>query len=200
MHLILIRHAQHGEPAVPDEGNLTELGMAQSEVTGDLLAREAVERLFSSPYPRSMQTASIISRRIGIPVEVRVGLHNKVRPRERKPSRTELMEMYPEAVFPAGMPEDWLPVGEDGKGVYRRAGPEADYLRSLETTHERVAVVSHAFTLDVIASILTGCPSVDRMRFWFDNCCLTLISVLGGVGRIHYLNLVGHLESRGLFF
>jgi broad specificity phosphatase PhoE len=147
-----------------------------------------------------MQTASIISRRLDIPVEVRVDLHNKVRPSERTPSRAELGEMYPKAIFPPGMPEDWSPPGENGRDVYARLDSEAQWLRALESSHERIAVVSHAFTLDVLASILTGCSPKGKMRFWFDNCCLTLISIVGGVGRLHYLNLVGHLETRGLFF
>lgn len=197
---MLIRHARHGEPANPGEGDLTELGINQSEVTGDLLASDGVERLFSSPYPRSMQTASIISRWIGVPVEVRVDLHNKVRPGETTPSRTKLRVTYPKAIFPPDMPESWSPVGENGEKVYARLGPEAEFLRSLESSHERIAVVSHAFTLDVLTSILIGCPPKARMRFWFDNCCLTLTSIVGGVGRIHYLNLVGHLETRDLFF
>jgi broad specificity phosphatase PhoE len=197
---MLIRHARHGEPANPREGNLTELGIRQAEATGDLLGSGGLERLFSSPYPRAMQTASIISRKAGLPVEVRVDLHNKVRPSERIPSRAKLESMYPRATFPPDMAEDWSPGEENGKDVYARLGGEVGRLRSLESSHERMAVVSHAFTLDVLASILAGCPPKTRMRFWFDNCSLTLISSIGGVGRVHYLNLVGHLQRRDLFF
>lgn len=200
MHIMLIRHAKHGKPAKPEEGNLTTLGINQAQRTGDFLMNQEMERLFSSPYPRSMQTASIISRRIEVPVNIRVGLHNKIRPGEITTTRARLEEMYPDAIFPPDMPEIWSPGGETGKEVYARLVPEAEWVRSLESSDERIAVVSHAFTLDALISMLTDLPPRKSMRFWFDNCCLSLVSIVKGVGRLHYLNLVGHLGRRDLFF
>ncbi len=200
MHIMLIRHAKHGKPAQPEEGNLTRLGINQAQRTGDSLVNQGIERLLSSPYPRSMQTASIISKRIEVPVNIRVCLHNKIRPGEITTTRASLEKMYPDAIFQPDMPEVWSPGGETGQEVYERLVPEAEWIRSLEPVNERIAIVSHAFTLDALISMLTDLPPKKSMRFWFDNCCLSLVSIVKGVGRLHYLNLVGHLGRRDLFF
>ena len=42
---------------------------------------------------------------------------------------------------------------------------------------------------------------MERMRFYYDNCSLTLVCVADGVGRIQYVNLVPHVNAkRELFF
>lgn len=69
MKLILIRHGDAGAYTTPDhERNLSKLGMAQAEQTGDFLRQylqgAAVDLLISSPYNRAYQTAQVIAKRI----------------------------------------------------------------------------------------------------------------------------------------
>ena len=202
MHLLLIRHGRHGVPAVPEEGNLTLQGLEQARLTGKVLANRGVERLFCSPYVRAMQTGLVISRMTSLPVEIMVQLHNRVRPRERIPGRDEIAARYPDFILPDDLPEDWSPGGEEWREVYRRAALARDHLVSLEGEHDRVAAVTHAWPLDALTSLLVGARPRSRMRFWFDNCSTTLVSVNRGKGRLHYLNDVSHLKpaSRPLFF
>ncbi len=203
MNILLIRHARHGNPAKhPDEGDLVEEGVEQAEATARLLLGEGIERLFSSPYPRTMQTASIISRAIGVPVEIRAELQNKVRTGMSAPKMGRIREMFPGSIIPHGFPEEWrVPHPESGSEVYTRMARFVAELVSLETRHERVLVLSHAWPLDALTSMLAGCPPLERMRFYYDNCSLTLVSIKDGVGRLCYVNLVPHVvEKRGVFF
>jgi probable phosphoglycerate mutase len=200
MHVLLIRHGRHGIPAVPSSGNLTLEGLEQARITGLKLASQNLERLLASPYPRAMQTAQIISRIIEVDVEIFRDLHNKTRSREQVLKRSEISERHPEFIIPEDLPENWLPHEEKWEDLYRRAARVAKYLVSLETSHERIAIVSHAVTLDALTSILLGLEPLDRMRFWYDNCSLTLLSVKGETGRLKYLNEVSHLMKREIFF
>jgi len=200
MHVLLIRHGRHGIPAVPSSGNLTLEGLEQARITGLKLASQNLERLLASPYPRAMQTAQIISRIIEVDVEIFRDLHNKTRSREQVLKRSEISERHPEFIIPEDLPENWLPHEEKWEDLYRRTARVAKYLVSLETSHERIAIVSHAVTLDALTSILLGLEPLDRMRFWYDNCSLTLLSVKGETGRLKYLNEVSHLMKREIFF
>jgi broad specificity phosphatase PhoE len=202
MQLLLVRHGRHGVPAVPQEGNLTLQGLEQARLTGKALADRGVERLFCSPYVRAMQTGLVISRTTKLPVEIMVLLHNRVRPRERIPGREEISARYPDFVLPDDLPEGWSPGGEDWRGIYRRAALARKQFLSMEGEHDRVAAVTHAWPLDALTSVLVGARPKSKMRFWFDNCSTTLVSLNQGRGRIHYLNDVSHLKpaSRPLFF
>ena len=197
----MIRHGRHGEPAIPSQGNLTREGIDQAETTGRALAGLDIERLFSSPYPRAMQTASIMSRVIGVEVEIMVDIRNKERARENVLSRSGIASRHPDFVLPGDLPENWLSGEEGWDDLYARAGRVTEEIRSLENVHERVALVSHAVTLDAMTSLLIGLGFKNKMRFWYDNCSLTLVSITEGRGRLHYLNDVSHLRGeRELFF
>ncbi|MBU7004009.1 MAG: histidine phosphatase family protein [Theionarchaea archaeon] len=201
MHVLMIRHGRHGEPAIPSEGNLTLEGIGQAETTGRVLTDLNIERLFSSPYPRAMQTASIISRGIGINVEIIADIRNKERSRESILPRSGISRRHPDFILPEDLPENWLSGEESWADLYARARRASSLIKSMESAHERVALVTHAVTLDALTSLLIGLGFNERMRFWYDNCSLTLLSIIDGRGRLHYLNDVSHLHSdRELFF
>lgn len=69
MKLILVRHGDAGAYTTPDhERNLSKLGTAQAEQTGEFLKNylknTQVDLLISSPYNRAYQTASVIAKGI----------------------------------------------------------------------------------------------------------------------------------------
>jgi broad specificity phosphatase PhoE len=197
----MIRHGRHGEPAVPSDGNLTLQGIEQAEATGRALAGHEIERLFSSPYPRAMQTASIISKVIEVEVEIMGGIRNKERGRESVLPRSGISRRHPDFILPDDLSQDWLSGEESWEDLYARADRVTAEIKSMEIAHERIALVSHAVTLDAMTSLLIGQGFKDKMRFWYDNCSLTLVSVREGRCRLHYLNDVSHLlGDRELFF
>ena len=201
LHVLMIRHGRHGEPAVPSDGNLTLEGIEQAEKTGRTLQDLDIERLFSSPYPRAMQTASIISRVIEVDVEIMGDIRNKERAREKVLPRSGISSRHPDFILPDDLPENWLSGEESWEDLYVRARRVASWIKSMGGAHERIALVTHAVTLDALTSLLIGLGFNERMRFWYDNCSLTLVSIRQGRGRIHYLNDVSHLRGdRELFF
>ncbi len=77
--MILVRHGQSEwnavfnrtriDPNIPDPP-LTAEGRRQAEAAAQVLARSGIERLLVSPYVRALETAEIISARIGIAMTV----------------------------------------------------------------------------------------------------------------------------------
>ncbi len=201
MHLLLIRHGESGvDQACPEEGTLTKNGVRQAELAGEALIGQGIERMFSSPYPRAMQTALNISRKIGLPVEIRHRLHEKSGPGKRE-TRSEIVAKFPQFIVPKDMPEAWWPDrDETWEDVYSRVRPLIAEFQSMEGKHERIAAVAHGGSIDAIASVWVDCPPMIQSRFYHHNCCFTLLSYREGRARIHYVNQVGHLGSRELFF
>jgi broad specificity phosphatase PhoE len=205
MYVLFIRHGESGaDHGCPEEGTLTRLGIRQAELAGEALVGQGIERLFSSPYPRAMQTALNISRKTGLKVELRHFIHEKSGPGKRA-TRGEIAAKFPQFDIPNEMPEVWWPdCQESWESVYERVRPAVRELQSLEGKHERIAVVAHGGSIDALVSVWVDCPpTLERSRFYHHNCCFTLVSYKEGRGRVHYVNQVDHLASLGkreLFF
>lgn len=78
MELILIRHGlperiinEDGAPADPP---LSDEGRAQAEKVSAWLAREKIDRLYSSPMRRAFETARPLAEQKGLEVEIREGV------------------------------------------------------------------------------------------------------------------------------
>jgi len=78
MELILIRHGlpekvinQDGTPADPP---LSEEGLKQAELVADWLEHEQIDRLYSSPMRRAVQTAEPLAKSKGLEIELREGV------------------------------------------------------------------------------------------------------------------------------
>lgn len=78
MELILIRHGlpeqiinEDGAPADPP---LSETGFEQARRVAAWLERERIDRLYSSPMQRALQTAGPLAEQKGLDVEVRAGV------------------------------------------------------------------------------------------------------------------------------
>lgn len=77
--MILVRHAESEwnrefgrtriDPGIRDPG-LTELGHEQARLLIARLAAEGITRLISSPYRRTLETATTVAGALGLPVEV----------------------------------------------------------------------------------------------------------------------------------
>src|ERR1700722_12198371 len=61
--------------SMADLAPLTDLGMQQGAAAAAALAGVGATRLVSSPFTRTMHTASFVASRLGLPVEVEFGLH-----------------------------------------------------------------------------------------------------------------------------
>jgi 2,3-bisphosphoglycerate-dependent phosphoglycerate mutase len=89
--LYLIRHAQSmpSETIHHTRWPLSPRGIRQAEALVDLLLPLEIEELYSSPFPRCLQTIAPFSRRAGLPVTIDEGL------RERLLSETPIHGLEP---------------------------------------------------------------------------------------------------------
>ena len=80
--MLLVRHASAGDRTLweGDDGErpLDEKGIRQAEALVDLLEPYAIERIFSSPAKRCLQTVEPLSRARGLTVEAREELTEDV--------------------------------------------------------------------------------------------------------------------------
>lgn len=73
MKLILLRHAEAQDRAGSDyERQLTSKGRQQAQEVGKFYARTGlrIDEIYSSPYPRAMQTAEIVAGELAAPMDV----------------------------------------------------------------------------------------------------------------------------------
>ena len=80
MQLYLIRHGQSENNARPEyvrveDAELTELGHQQARHLAPWIATLELDRLFCSPFRRTLQTAWPLMQQAGLEVEVKIPLH-----------------------------------------------------------------------------------------------------------------------------
>ncbi|WP_405055711.1 histidine phosphatase family protein [Kribbella sp. NBC_01505] len=140
---------------------LTERGREQAAAAGELLREVGAVRVYSSTVARAVETATIVARVIGVPLEVvqLKGLDEVTIGPDADPKavttlegagaalRAWVVERELGAAFPGG--------GEDGETVVRRT---TDALRSIAADHpgETVIVVGHVASLTTGLSVLCG--------------------------------------------
>jgi len=115
---------RHGEPTYRDTaamglpgmgaelGQLTQEGIAQAEEAAKDPRIQDVDLIIASPYPRALQTAAIVSRRIDKPIDIAVGIFEWLpRVDYSAPSHTEITEAWKEYKANAGVhkPDDQYP-------------------------------------------------------------------------------------------
>jgi broad specificity phosphatase PhoE len=149
---LLIRHAESAwnehfgssriDVGLPDPP-LTAHGVEQARAAAERLRHESIRRLVTSPYRRTLQTASIIAEALAVPITV----DPIVRERcafscDQGSSPAELARLWPdldfshlEEVWWGGVIESWL-------SLEARC---AAFRRTLSAAHDRheIAVVSH---------------------------------------------------------
>lgn len=120
--MILIRHGQshfnvvygatRQDPGIVDPG-LTEEGVRQAGAAAEVLAARDVRRILASPYTRTLHTAEIVAKRLGLPVTVEPLV------RERAffvcdigTPRSHLAASWPGFDF-GDLPERWWPEPEE---------------------------------------------------------------------------------------
>jgi broad specificity phosphatase PhoE len=203
MLLYLIRHGEsvynaegriQGHSSVP----LSELGWRQGEAVAEVLAKEPIDALYSSPLPRAHQTAEILAARLKLPIhsddrlkEVNVGIF-------QGQLRCELEKTYP-AELARWVSEELdytLPGGESRRQLIERG--RAALLEIVQHDHQHVAVVSHGRLLMVTLKSLLGMP-FTQPPFSLQNGSITTIKY-NAVGRFELVSLdqVRHLRGVGL--
>ena len=172
MKIYLMRH---GEPTYRDTealglpgmgaelGPLTPEGILQAEEAAKDPRIQDTDLIVASPYPRALQTAAIVSRRIDRPLEVAVGIYEWL-PRTDFAAAThaEITESWHEYMRNAGVhtAQDKFPDWETHASMRVRARDAiAPYLKRSDI--RKLLIVCHGG----IMRALTGQPSLPKIRF-----------------------------------
>ena len=205
MRLILVRHGETRGNVLRmlqgAEDPLTERGRRQAEeLASHLAGREDVRALYTSPYPRALETARAIGCALGLEPVQRAGLA-EVDVGEAAGWRfEEWAEAFPgeaEKFRVGGLDYAW-PKGESGRDVAARTAAELDrVLDAHRTEGGAVVIVSHGGALAWVISRLLREPGdewpFDHARL--ENCSITEAEVLDGApANFLYKNDVAHLS------
>ena len=163
MDLLLIRHGlplhvenEHGRPADPA---LSDRGRAQADRMADWLARERIDRLYSSPLQRARQTAEPLAARHELSIE----LHPGVAEYDRHDSTYVPMERLKEVDY-----ERWQSImrGDAIPDFEEFAGQAVAALEEIVEANpgKRVAVTCHGGVINVWTAHVIG----FEPRFFFN--------------------------------
>ena len=157
LDVLLVRHAESVPIGTPeyeqDDQPLTAAGQAAAVELADELEPYQLNAIYSSPYPRSVQTVLPTALRRGLEVQILVDL------RERRLSTLPLEE-WREHLERAWQEADYAPPGgETGRVAQRRAMAILDLLRSRHLDGGRLLVGSHGNLISLVLQSLE--PAVD---------------------------------------
>jgi broad specificity phosphatase PhoE len=180
-----------------------------------VLADCGIDRLYCSPFRRTLETAQIIGEVTGHQPHIWVGLHEWGGVAEERDgsgwvdlpgmNRLEMTSLCPNVV----LSDDVLDGGwwfHSWKGIeamfdeaYERANHVTQALRSRHGENEtRLALVGHGGFGSTLVDVLLGLPMCAYDRFQQNNCGISkiydrTIEGLGNQPTLGYLNNVGHL-------
>jgi broad specificity phosphatase PhoE len=203
----IIRHGQsyntHPLPGDPDPANppLTQIGREEVLCLSRRLAPLGLSRLIASPMIRTIETARILGRDLGLSVEVRPGIH-EIRETQGYPcwGGRDLAARYPDLVISPDLdPETWVYGNESRESGARRADAFLAWLRAeaISQPCARIAVVSHgAITRILLGRVLRA--GFDEMQgVVVDNTGVSTLLMTSLGTSILGVNDTSHLAGQG---
>lgn len=209
MRLYLIRHAQSTNNARPtsqrvEDPDLSEIGYRQAELLGQAARLLSIERLFTSPFRRTLLTTRAIQNATQLTPEIRIDFHElggcyAGYPGAKMEGRPGMTRSQISAEF-----ENWkIEAAIDETGWWKRQPREEynaaqlrgervwKYIRELaERSSETTAIVMHAdFKQILIEQFHASALETPR------NTAITAIDVNSGEGKIVDYNNVDHLPG-----
>jgi 2,3-bisphosphoglycerate-dependent phosphoglycerate mutase len=161
LDLVLVRHADPVPSGTPDydeqERPLSDEGRHQAEELADELEPYQLHGIYSSPYPRAVQTVEPIARRRGLKVQ----LLDDMRERLLSPAALPGWRGHLERSF---ADDDYAVTGgETSRDAQRRGMGMLDLLRARHLNGGRILVASHSALITLILRALG--PDVGY-AFW----------------------------------
>jgi broad specificity phosphatase PhoE len=165
-------------------------GREQVARLGERLRGERIDRLVASDVARALESAEILSRATGLPVERATGLREVDVGDARGIAYDEAERRWPGILSPEG--EVRFPGGESFADLADRA---TGYLREsvIRESEERVLVVCHGGVVRGIAARMLGRPLRDLDPFAVDNASLSILRIVAGRTELALWNDTAHL-------
>jgi broad specificity phosphatase PhoE len=198
MKLLLVRHAetdinlQEITHKSNDKAQLTQNGRNQAEALIGIFRNYSIERIYSSPEARAIETAEIVASGINKPIEVIVGLAERNWGQwggknweeiENNLKKMTIEERY-NFIPPSG--ESWKEMDDRLKKVIDRLvnGPE-----------ENVAIITHEGTLRALITLLNKAPKASSLSLHFNNASITMFENTNSKFTQQTINDISHLGS-----
>ncbi|MBX3422133.1 MAG: histidine phosphatase family protein [Pirellulaceae bacterium] len=219
-HILLIRHAQSANNALPMEQRvcdpgLTPLGYQQAQAIARSLAGYPLRKLYCSPFLRSLETTRLIAEATGLVAEIRSDLFEEggcysgyldhEKRGEQGMGRDELLQRYPEwNVDPRiGQQGWWGRPFESKSDAQRRALSVRHWLESsiVEPGSHVDALVIHADFKRLLLIELLGQAWSEAQHQQFGSLINTGLSSLEfccGTWIMHSFNSGSHLKHHHL--
>ena len=203
MLLHVVRHAEslaNINKSSQVDCDLSDLGRGQVRAVADELARMGIDRVLSSPYRRTLCTASGIAKAARVPLEVFPLLH------EHHPSafgadwplmtRSELIVNFPDLVLPEDLADrDWHRPPETDAQVLERMARVVEALEKRFAGSERVALVSHGSPVWKIVAAYMGVTDCARAEVSIANASITTLETVGSRRYVRCVNRIDHLRE-----
>lgn len=196
--LLLIRHGHSAgdpfaTPAPPVAGYLSEpLGLRQAQATAEALKGTRIDRAFSSPYGRALQTAEIVLAGRKVPIQVLPALREWMPNRALRDAPSPMFESMQRQAGDLYVEETWkTELGEGTYEMYARIVPP--FLAELDKLgiHARlggfvldekarglsIAVFAHGGSLNVLLSHLLGLRPFPVGAFAFEETGLAVVEL-----------------------
>lgn len=155
LEILMVRHA-HAEWVPDEERPLSPRGRRQAAVVARLLEPRRPEIVYSSPYPRSVQTVEPLAEALEVPIELVEGL------RERTLAEGPVVD------FEAAMRQSWddfaccFPGGETSAAAQERVWAA---FQALLARHDRgvIAAGTHG---NILALLMNRIDPAHDYEFW----------------------------------
>ncbi|MGB4862984.1 MAG: histidine phosphatase family protein [Tepidiformaceae bacterium] len=204
MTIYLVRHGETGHNRDGlglgrADVELTDLGMAQARAVADRLASAPVSRVLASPLTRAFDGAQAIAKRHGLEPEISAALTELDAGETEGFPFAEIRERFPEFLKTWAAESGWeatMPGGESIRDVADRLEPLAAEL--LDGGDQEIVVVSHNFTLRVLACHLLGISPARFRTFEIGLASITALVVRGGRCHVRSVNDRCHLAHLNL--
>jgi 2,3-bisphosphoglycerate-dependent phosphoglycerate mutase len=159
--IVLVRHAEAVAPSDPryeeNDRPLADAGRHDAERLADQLAAEAVDAIYSSPYPRAVQTVEPLGRRVGAEISLVDELRERLLSPDALPDwRARLQRSWTDF-------DHALEGGESCAEAQRRA---TGVLATLRQRHPgaRIVVASHGNLISLALHAIV--PDQVDFEFW----------------------------------
>lgn len=193
--VILVRHGQteNNVNKIIQDGSdmLNDLGIDQARKVGKKLSEEDIDVIYSSDFPRAMDTAKEIGKFHDVDLIVEEGF----REQELGCYCGKSGEEYGEVVD--GLDESWADFapegGESVKAVQERVVKAFDKIAA-ENDGKNVLIVSHGGSLFSLMHHIYDEPLNKDSEYWHSNAGVTYLEKDGDKWKVVKYDDVGHLE------
>ena len=181
LNLIFIRHGEtpynlEGRAIGDNPVGLNARGRLQALRAAEAIASLGPVALYTSPLPRALETATIISQRLSVQVcpqdnlkVVNIGLLDGLPQDEMWQQYTDFMRTWTNDASTVIMPG-----GESVLQVQKRAWDTIEEIKGLHPK-DNMAVVSHSFTIAALVCQLLEIPLSNFQRLRLDLASITLM-------------------------